>query len=95
MRETNRVYADIKQYAEIGEVEKARSLFKENREKLAYRAILNRVQRKLSEVNNAIQQVRRLEASSEYKRRELDRLRAIKNRIQEAVGKKMEGLNAS
>jgi hypothetical protein len=95
LRETNRVYADIKQYAEIGEVEKARSLFKENREKLAYRAILNRVQRKLSEVNNAMQQVRRLEASSEYKRRELDRLRAIKNRIQEAVGKKMEGLNAS
>lgn len=95
LKETNRVYADIKEYAELGEVEKARSLYQENRNKLAYRVILNRVQRKLSEINIAMQKVRRLEASPEYKRRELDRLRAMKNRIQEAVGGNLERLNAS
>lgn len=95
LKETNRVYADIKEYAELGEVEKARSLYQENRNKLAYRVILNRVQRKLSEINSAMQKVRRLEASPEYKRRELDRLRAMKNRIQEAVGGNLERLNAS
>lgn len=95
LRETNRVYADIKEYAELGEVEKAREMYRQNRQKMAYRIILNRVQRKLSEVNNAMQKVRRLEASPEYKRRELDRLRALKNRMQEAVGKKVQDLNAS
>ncbi|MBB20249.1 MAG: hypothetical protein CMP20_12420 [Rickettsiales bacterium] len=95
LKETNRVYADIKEYAELGEVEKARALYQENRQKMAYRIILNRVQRKLSEINNAMQKVRRLEASPEYKRRELDRLRALKNRMQEAVGGQIERLNAS
>lgn len=95
LKETNRVYADIKEYIELGDTESARALYRENRNKLAYRIILNRVQRKLSEVNNAMQKVRRLEASPEYKRRELDRLRALKNRMQEVVSKRIEQINAS
>lgn len=95
LRETNRVYADIKEYMELGDVEKARSLYEQNQGKLAYRAMLNKSQRKLSKLNKAMERIRRMEGSPEYKRRELDRIRAIKNAIQQAVGQRIEQSNAS
>ncbi len=94
LRETNRVYSDIKEYQDLGQTEAALELFQENRQKLAYRKELNRVQRKLSKINKRIEQVRRMNRSSEYKRRELDRLRGIKNRIQEMVGRRLEEISA-
>lgn len=90
LREANRVYADIMEYAKLGEVEAARKLAAENRQVLAYRVMLNRLQRKLSDISKAMQQVQRMEGSPEYKRREMDRLRALRNRIHIAIGKKLE-----
>jgi len=90
LREANRVYADIMEYAKLGEVEAARKLAADNRQVLAYRVMLNRLQSKLSDISKAMQQVQRMEGSPEYKRREMDRLRALRNRIHIAIGKKLE-----
>lgn len=95
LKETNRVYSDIREYVKLGDMESARSLYLQNQQKMAYRIALNRVQRNLSDINKAMDRVRKMTASSEYKRREMDRLRAIKNRMQEAVGKRLEQAEAS
>ena len=95
LKETNRVYADIREYQALGDTEKALELLEENRQTLALRKTLNRVQRQLGKINQAMERVYRMPGDSEYKRRELDRLRAMRNRIQEAVGRRLEELKAS
>ena len=94
LKETRRVYADIKEYQELGQMAEARKLAQENATSLRYRTTLNRMQRKLSKLNKSMQQIQRMDASSEYKRRELDRIRAIKNRMLETIGQRLERINA-
>lgn len=94
LQEVNQVYADIQEYKELGRLKDAKDLIEENASKLKYRRTLNRIQRKMSKINGAMDQIRRGEGSPEYKRRELDRLRAMKNRMQEVVGQKLLELNA-
>lgn len=95
LKETNRVYADIREYQALGDLESAIKVMEENRQTLALRRTLNRVQRQLTDINQAMEKVYRMPGESEYKRRELDRLRALRNRIQEVVGRRLEQLKAS
>jgi hypothetical protein len=95
LKETNRVYADIREYQALGDLESAITVMEENRQQLALRQTLNRVQRQLTKINQAMEKVYRMPGESEYKRRELDRLRSMRNRIQEAVGRRLEQIKAS
>lgn len=95
LKEANQVYADIREYQGLGQTEAAMDLLQENRQVLALRRTLNQVKQRLTRINQRMQQVYRMPADSEYKRRELDRLRAIRNRTQELVGRQIEQLNAA
>ncbi|MCD6006919.1 LPD38 domain-containing protein [Halomonas sp. IOP_31] len=90
LNEVGRVYADIKEYRELGDQQQAMQLLNDNREMLRMRKWLNRTQSKLSAVNKRMQMVQRSDNSAEFKRREMDRLRAMKNRLTEMAGRRLE-----
>lgn len=75
----------------MGELEKAREVADSRREMLALRPTLNRAQSRLRKVNQQMDMVRRSNLSGEEKRQRMDRLRAIKNQIQRALGEGGEG----
>ena len=95
LKESNRVFADIREYQALGDLESAVEVMRENRQTLALRQTLNRVQRQLTKINQAMEKVYRMPGESAYKRRELDRLRAMRNRIQESVGRELERIKAA
>jgi hypothetical protein len=95
LKESNRVFADIQEYQALGDLESAVEVMRENRQTLALRQTLNRVQRQLTKINQAMEKVYRMPGESAYKRRELDRLRAMRNRIQESVGRELERIKAA
>ncbi|WP_328186885.1 LPD38 domain-containing protein [Marinobacter sp. OP 3.4] len=90
LKEVNRVHADIQEYRELGQMEQAEELIEQNRSKLALRRMLNSTQRDLSKINKRMEQINRAEKSAEWKRRELDRMKAIRNRLQERAGRLVE-----
>lgn len=95
LREANRVYADVRELQALGRQSEAAQLAAEQRNMLALRTTLNRQQRRLSEINNQIKMVRRSDRDGAWKRRELDRLNAIKGAITENVGKRIEMVQAA
>jgi hypothetical protein len=59
------------------------------------RARLNRAQSDLRKINRRIDVVRKSDQDGELKRQQVDRLRAIKNQIQRALGEKVLEARAS
>lgn len=90
LKESGRVYADVKRLQELGRLDDARELVQEKRGELAMRKSLNQTQRQLSAINARMDVVRLGGMAAEGKRRELDRLLVIKNRLTEQAGKRIE-----
>ncbi|MFC0268587.1 LPD38 domain-containing protein [Kushneria aurantia] len=90
VNEASRVYADLKEYRELGDQQAAMEVMQDNRELLRARQWLNGVKRRLTEIGNRMELVRRSDNSAEQKRKEMDRLQAIKNRLTEMAGKRIE-----
>ena len=77
----NRIYSDIKKLREIGKDEEALGLLQENRNKLRYRKLMNKVQRQLQQINSRMKIIERQNLEPEIKRKRLDVLRVRKNRL--------------
>lgn len=83
-KKVQEVMADIRHYREIGEMEKARELAEENREKVALYRTYTRVQRGLAEINKRIRLTQQSDAlTSAEKRERLDMLHDQRNRLAE------------
>ena len=85
----NQIYGDIKQLRKIGELEAAGELKNEHKDRLKYRRLLSRTQRQLAKVNAKIKAVTASTRSAEWKRREIDRLKLIRERMLEAIKGKL------
>lgn len=94
LREAGRAYSDVKELREMGRLADAAELAESRQELLALRTPLNRAQRRLREINRKIDVVRRANLDGEVKRQQIDRLRAIKNQIQRALGERVEQARA-
>lgn len=90
LKESGRVYADVKRLQELGRLDEARELVQEKRGELAMRKSLNQTQRQLSAINARMDVVRHRQMDAESKRWELDRLLVIKSRLTERAGKMVE-----
>ncbi|WP_447926110.1 LPD38 domain-containing protein [Vreelandella sp. EE27] len=94
LREANRAYADAKELREMGRLADASELATSKRELLALRQPLNRAQRRLSTINQRIDLVRRSNPDAEVKRQRIDRLSAVKNQLQRALGERLQVMKA-
>lgn len=90
LKEANRVYADVMELQKLGRPEDAATLAAEKRNVLQMRIALNAQQRRLTEINNRMKEVRRSDKDGEWKRRELDLLNTQKAMITERMGKRIE-----
>lgn len=96
LRESSRLYADLRQYQEIGDAVAAEELREDNRDLLAIRKRLNKAQRQLSSVNRQIRQIERSDAmSGEEKRRRIDLLKMRRSQIVERVTPLIEKARSS
>ncbi|QEM81719.1 LPD38 domain-containing protein [Halomonas binhaiensis] len=86
LREAGRAYSDVKELREMGRLADAAELVKDKQGMLALRPVLNRAQRRLGTLNKQIDFIRKSALSSEEKRQRIDRLQAIKNQVQRALG---------
>jgi len=89
LREASRAYADVKELREMGQLADAAEVAKDKQAILRLRTPLNRAQRRLRELNKRIDVIRRSNLDGEVKRQRIDRLRAIKNQIQRALGERV------
>jgi len=94
LKEAGRVYADVKELRDLGRLDEARQVLQEKRDMLALRQQLNQVQRRLTKINVRMDAVRLGGLDADAKRRELDRLQVIKNRLTEMAGKRVEAVRA-
>ncbi|MDT8895624.1 LPD38 domain-containing protein [Halomonas sp. I1] len=95
LEEVNRVYGDLKQLEKMGAIDEAREKAQNKGDMLRLRKQLNDAQRHLSDVSQRMDQIKRsTDMDADYKRRELERLRTMRNRITEVLGKEVEKLNA-
>lgn len=90
LSEVRRINADIRQYRQLGELEKAASLARQHRNTLAARLTMERASRQLSKLNQRAKLIRVSGYDATYKRRELDRILEMRNRITEQVIKRLE-----
>lgn len=89
LREAGRAHADVKELREMGRLADAAERADSNREMLALRLPLNRAQSRLRSINQQIDIIRRSNLDGEVKRQRIDRLRAVKNQIQRALGERV------
>ncbi|MGQ7248303.1 LPD38 domain-containing protein [Halomonas sp. V046] len=89
LREAGRAYADVKELHEMRRLAEAAEVAESQRDVLALRKPLNRAQRRLSGLNKQIDLIRRSSIDGELKRQRIDRLSAMKNQIQRALGKRV------
>ncbi|MBR9770055.1 MAG: hypothetical protein GYB54_02870 [Gammaproteobacteria bacterium] len=89
LREAGRAYADVKELREMGRLAEAAEVAESRRDLLALRKPLNRAQRRLSDINKRIDLIRRSRIDGELKRQRIDRLSAVKNQIQRALGERV------
>lgn len=94
LREAGKAYADVKELQELGRMDEAREVISEKRDVLGARKQLNQVQRRLTAINGRMDAVRLGDLDTDTKRRELDRLLVIKNRLTEMAGKRLEDMRA-
>lgn len=85
LKEVSRVYADLREYRSLGEIEAARDLAKSNGDNLRLRKKLNKIRIRLTKINKRIKLMRVSNLDPGSKRAELDRLTSIKNRMVEAI----------
>jgi len=95
LKEANRVYADVMELQKLGRTEEAQALATEKRSVLQMRIALNAQQRRLTEINNRMKEVRRSDKDGEWKRREIDLLTTQKALITERLGKRIEEARAT
>ncbi|MGM0858675.1 MAG: LPD38 domain-containing protein [Pseudomonadota bacterium] len=96
LREADRVYSDVKKLEEMGAIEEARERVQNQGDLLRLRKQLQDARGDLSDINERMDQIKtNTEMDPEYKRRELERLRTVRNRITEVLGKEVEGLRAA
>ncbi|GEK46566.1 hypothetical protein HPA02_08490 [Bisbaumannia pacifica] len=96
LQEADRVYSDVRKLEEMGAIEEARERAQNKGDWLRLRKQLNDARGDLSDINERMDQVRQsTDMDPEYKRRELERLRTVRNRITEALGRDVEGLRAA
>ncbi len=89
LREASRAQADVKELREMGRLADAMELTRDKQALLVLRTPLNRAQRRLSTINKRIDLVRQSSISGELKRQRIERLQAIKNQIQRALGERV------
>lgn len=94
LREANRVYADVRELQSLGKTDEAREVSTDKRGILAMRLRLNQQQRRISEINKQMETVKRSDRDGAWKRRELDRLTLLRNRITEQAGMQIENVRA-
>lgn len=94
LREASRVYADVRELQSLGKTEEAQELSADKRGILAMRLRLNQQQRRMSEINKQMEAVKRSDNDGAWKRRELDRLTLMRNRISEQAGMQIESMRA-
>lgn len=85
LKEVNRLYSDVKKLKELGRDEEAIDLARENKDLLRQRKLMNRVQRKLSAINDRMRMVKQSNVDAETKRKRLDILQEQKNRLTHMV----------
>ncbi|BCA91878.1 LPD38 domain-containing protein [Vreelandella aquamarina] len=91
LQEADRVYADLRKMEEMGAIEEARELAQNKGDLLRLRKQLQDARGDLSDINKRMDQVRQsTEMDPDYKRRELERLRTVRNRITEVLGREVE-----
>lgn len=91
LQEADRVYSDLRKMEEMGAIEEARELAQNKGDLLRLRKQLQDARGDLSDINKRMDQVRQsTEMDPDYKRRELERLRTVRNRIVEVLGREVE-----
>lgn len=91
LQEADRVYSDLRKMEEMGAIEEARELAQNKGDLLRLRKQLQDARGDLSDINKRMDQVRQSEeVDPDYKRRELERLRMVRNRIVEVLGREVE-----
>lgn len=90
LREANRIYSDVRELQKLGRFDEAEFMIGEKKNMLRIRASLNSSQRRLSEINNRLKEVRRSDNDGEWKRREIDLLNTQRSLITERMGKLVE-----
>ncbi|MCK5015796.1 MAG: hypothetical protein KAS32_01890, partial [Candidatus Peribacteraceae bacterium] len=81
LEEVRSIYGDIRQMRKFGETEKALLKAQKDGAKLRTRKYLNKMSRKLSSINKQMSKVRRSRMDSDLKRKKLERLQILKNRL--------------
>lgn len=94
LREANRIYSDVRELQGLGKAAEAQDLAAEKRGILAMRQQLNRQQRRISEINKQMENVRRSDRDGAWKRKEIDRLTLMRSLITDQIGKQIEAVNA-
>lgn len=94
LREANRIYSDVRELQGLGKTAEAQDLAAEKRGILAMRQQLNRQQRRISEINKQMENVRRSDRDGAWKRKEIDRLTLMRSLITDQVGKQIEAVRA-
>lgn len=94
LREAGRVYADVRELQSLGKADEAQEVSADKRGILAMRLRLNQQQRRMSEINKQMEAVKRSDNDGAWKRRELDRLTLMRNRISEQAGMQIESMRA-
>lgn len=80
LRNSSRIYADLKQMRVDGDLEGARELRSDNKELLSIRKRLNRASRQLTAINSRIKRIKANDMlSADEKRKEIDLLKVRKN----------------
>ncbi|WP_052384078.1 LPD38 domain-containing protein [Litchfieldella xinjiangensis] len=95
LREASRAHADVKEMREMGRLADATELANSKRDMLALRPALNRAQSRLRTVNQQMDIIRRSNLDGDLKRQRIDRLNAVKNQIQRALGERILEARAS
>ena len=91
LKEVDRVYSDVKKLERMGALEEAREKAQNKGDLLRLRKQLNDARSDLSDISKAMDRIKQsTDMDPEYKRRELERLRTVRNRITEVLGKEVE-----
>lgn len=91
LKEADRVYADLKQLEEMGALKEDRERAQNKGDLLRLRKQLNDARRALSDINKRMDHLKQSkDMDADYKQRELERLRTVRNRITEVLGKEVE-----
>ena len=78
----------------MGRLADAAEVVSGKRDMLALRLPLNRAQRRLNAINQQVDIIRRSNLDGEVKRQRIDRLNAVKNQIQRALGEQVQEARA-